>query len=136
MNTTTIAMPARNAQIITPTPEGPAIPTFVRQSLSIPLGSTFPRNDSIGQETADAYGRVLFLAQGGRLRIITCKEGIQWIVQTRRPLTSKAQRPWIAAGFCTTTKGLCRVLRAHLNAGFPSLEEFLETLPDNFPRKQ
>lgn len=112
--------------------ETPAIPEPLRATLRI----TAKAPEGALHETADEYAKVLFLAPGGRLRIITCRDGIQWIVQTRRPLASKHPRPWLSKSFCTSRKGICRSLKEHLQAGFPELEGFLNTLPETIRHRR
>ena len=82
---------------------------FTRAALSIPTNAHTPARSN--HMAADAYTSVLFTSDDGRLRVITCCDQIQWIVQVRLPFTSKAHRPWKAIGFCTTKVGLRRVIR-------------------------
>ena len=111
-------------------PQG-AAKELLRTALTIVPGSATSMASL--QETSDDYSRVLFLAPGGRLRVIICNGGIQWIVQTRRPLRVKERTSvWRSQSFCTTRQGLRRSLREQINAGFPGLEEFLDRLPESF----
>ena len=87
------------------------------------------------QETSDNYRRGLFLSADRRLRIIVCRDGIQWIVQTRRPFTTKSPYPWSARGFCTSKLGIKRTLGKPRIAATPGLAEFIEALPDRFVRE-
>lgn len=108
---------------------------FTRHALTIPtIPTIITAAAASNHETADAYFSVLFTSRDGRLRIITCRDHIQWIVQVRKPLTSKAPRPWKAIGFCTTKVGLIRVLRYRRNPP-DGLYEILVGLPDRIKRR-
>lgn len=109
---------------------------FIRAALSIPAAPppAAPPPSATGQETSDDYSNVLFLAPGGRLRIIVCNGDMQWIAQTRRPLSNTHPRPWVAMAFCTSRAGLRRSLREYLQAGFPGLGSFIDTLPERFTK--
>lgn len=80
-------------------------------------------------ETSDDYGAVLFLAEGGRLRVILCRDRIQWIVQHRAPLTSPKQRPWEASSFCATRVGLELVTSRPEYRDIPGLRAFVAAQP-------
>ena len=86
-------------------------------------------------ETADDYSAVLFTSPDGLLRIITCRDHIQWIVQVRRPLKSQMVHPWKAIGYCTSKLGLLRVLR-HRRTTPDGMHGFLMTLPERIRRSR
>jgi hypothetical protein len=87
------------------------------------------------QETADGYDRVLFLAPCGRLRIVGCRDDLQWIVQTRASMGSLKAFPWAGRSYCRTKAGLRIVTGAAHYPDSPALRAFVETLPDTFPSK-
>ena len=61
------------------------------------------------RETRDGYGRVIF--SNGCHRVILCKDGIQWIIQRRRPNALAGRAAWDALAYCTTKKALIRLSR-------------------------
>lgn len=79
--------------------------------------------DTSRHETADEYR--LVIAQHGFVRVILCRDGIQFIVQKRK--IGGAKRPWRSLSYFTTKKALLR-LCAGLN--WP-IGPDLERLPDN-----
>lgn len=86
------------------------------------------------QETADGYARVLFLAPCGRLRIVGCRDSLQWIVQTRAPMGSLQAFPWVGRSYCRTKAGLRIVTAPHNYPDSPGIRAVVETLPERFPR--
>lgn len=109
---------------------------FARHALTFhPSATVAPAASEIicNSETADDYSAVLFTGEGGRFRIIACRDAIQWIVQLRRPLTSSSSYPWKAIGYCSSKLGLLRVSR-HRRIVPEGLHEFLASLPERFPR--
>ena len=75
-------------------------------------------------ETSDDY--VAVIAQlTDTLRVITCKDGLQWVLQKR--VGGSAKRPWRAKGYFTTRQALTRV---SASLGAPTGE--LEALPPIF----
>ncbi|MGO4915692.1 hypothetical protein [Pseudogemmobacter sp. W21_MBD1_M6] len=104
---------------------------FSRSVLKIPLLINTAPSSS---ETSDAYTGVIFTDADCRLRIITCRDHLQWIVQVRSSLSSKSVRPWKAIGFCATRQGLLRVMWNRRTA-VDGLHEFLMRLPERLTRK-
>lgn len=89
---------------------------------------------STKQETADGYARVLFLSPCGRLRIVGCRDDLQWIVQARAPMDSLQAFPWVGRSYCRTKAGLRIVTASNNYPDSPAIRAFVETLPDTFPR--
>ncbi|MCU9839667.1 hypothetical protein OEZ49_17980 [Ruegeria sp. WL0004] len=75
-------------------------------------------------ETSDDYAAVVANLTDD-LRVITCKGGIQWILQKRDK--GSAERPWVAKGYFRTRKALMRV-----GAGLGAPTDKLEALPATF----
>jgi len=67
-----------------------------------------PTRGTDHRETADGYqGEVL---RRGDLRIVLCRDGIQWIVQRRHRNAAKpGGAAWEPLGYCATLTGLKRV---------------------------
>lgn len=59
------------------------------------------------------------------LRVIACKNNIQWILQRRK--NGGAERPWISKGYFRTRKALMRV-----GAGLKAPTDKLEAFPATF----
>lgn len=78
-------------------------------------------------ETSDSYAAVVAHLTDN-LRVISCKDGIQWVLQKRGG--GSAKRPWRAKGYFLTRKALTRV---SATLGAPTDE--LEALPPTFRPK-
>lgn len=82
-------------------------------------------------ETADDYSRVVF--QDGLIRVVECQDGIQWLLQRRRPGKTGGGTAWDTIGYCVSRKAIVRLTRPHS----PSGADFLEAnLPRVFPREK
>jgi hypothetical protein len=68
--------------------------------------STPPPRQPEQQESSDLYSGVVFLADGGRLRVAGCRDGRQWLIQRRAPLDHPSCHPWVSVSFCGTRVGL------------------------------
>jgi hypothetical protein len=108
---------------------------FARHALTIHTITPAAPDTPCNRESADDYSAVLFTGEGGRFRIIACRDAIQWIVQLRRPLSASSIHPWKAIGYCTSKLGLLRVTR-HRRIVPEGLYEFLTSLPERFPRSR
>ncbi|OAN69139.1 hypothetical protein A8B83_16480 [Rhodobacteraceae bacterium EhC02] len=78
-------------------------------------------------ETSDSYAAVVAHLTD-TLRVISCKDGIQWVLQKRGG--GSAQRPWRAKGYFLTRKALTRV-----SASLGAPTDTLEALPPTFRPK-
>lgn len=111
-----------------------------RSALRIPLNVT-PEGETEAvdlshDETTDAYGHVLFLGAGGRMRIIADAHNTQWVAQSRRPAHHVGgPSVWRSNAFCTSKRGLKRALKALIAYGFPGLEVFINSLPEQHPQR-
>lgn len=76
------------------------------------------------QETSDEYSDVIANLTD-TIRVITCKDDLQWILQKR--MGGSAKRPWRGKSFCTTRQALIRCSAA---LGAPT--GALEVLPEVF----
>jgi hypothetical protein len=45
------------------------------------------------QESSDLYCGVAFLAEGGLLRVAICRDGRQWLIQSRAPMDGQTPHP-------------------------------------------
>lgn len=79
-------------------------------------------------ETADAYAAVI--ATWGGLRVVLCRDGLQWLVQRRKG--GGAQRPWRSQHYCITRTALVRLCAA--SDAPPAVIEVVEHLPENATR--
>jgi hypothetical protein len=77
-------------------------------------------------ETGDAYGKVIAAPCEG-LRVIVCKDDLQWILQRRKK--GGAGRLWRAVGYFRTRKALVRVCTAFCGVVAPFA---LAHLPETF----
>ena len=86
------------------------------------------------REEADDYAGVL-VRVGPDLRVIVCRQGLQWIVQRRRvPKKARVEGRWTAVGFCRTQQGLIRVSHRHVIASEgPALRVWAMEQPLHFP---
>ena len=80
-----------------------------------------------GQETSDDYGAVLVVLDH-RHRVIICRDGIQWIIQRRKP--GGAARPWRGVSYHTTRNALIRVCAKLCGQIDPNVMPPLLALPD------
>lgn len=75
-------------------------------------------------ETSDGYAAVIANLTDD-LRVIACKNNIQWILQRRK--NGGAERPWMSKGYFRSRKALVRV-----GAGLGAPIDKLEALPATF----
>jgi hypothetical protein len=95
-------------------------------NVSYPLNIAVHRPDC-HQETSDSFDKVV-VALDQEHRVITCRDGIQWILQRRK--NGGAERPWRAFGYFRTRAALIR-LCASLNGRIdPNAMAILMALPD------
>ncbi len=85
------------------------------------MTSTISKTDH--RETSDNYQGELF--RRGRLRVILCRDGIQWILQRKK---AGAAARWQALSYCTTRKALTRLWTAADGTTAPELARFPETV--------
>ena len=72
--------------------------------------SAEPPSAQSHRERDDDYHRVVYVSDGWR--VIVCKDGIQWIVQSRRR-SARRQVEWKGRSYCTTLTALLRDWRRH-----------------------
>jgi hypothetical protein len=80
------------------------------------------------RETAEGYVGELF--RRGPHRVAECHQGLQWLLQRRRPRKSAGGAAWDTLSYCVTRKALDRFYRAHTGAEAPEIA----SLPDHFGR--
>lgn len=78
------------------------------------------------RETSDGYRGVTINL--GSFRVAVCRDGIQWMLQRRRPGFSGVGTAWDTLGYCVTRKALIRLHRSHIG---PEPQE-LRGLPERF----
>jgi hypothetical protein len=81
------------------------------------------RNESSGN-----YGRVVAVLNG-KWRVIECRDGIQWILQSRDSLTAIVG-VWRGCSYCRTKEALLRVCAAQVGKIDPTAAAVLAALPD------
>ena len=74
-------------------------------------------------ECADTYAGEVF--RKGRLRVVICKQNLQWIVQRQK---EGAGARWKALGYCRTREGLVRVWATSEGVCAPETMAFLYTI--------
>jgi hypothetical protein len=84
------------------------------------------RRERYELESYDEYARVV-VNLGDKLRVIECKDSIQWIIQ-RITAQSLGSRQWRGISFCRTKEALLRYARTG-----PGENAILDALPDRFP---
>lgn len=80
------------------------------------------------RETRDGYCRTI--VSDGSHRVILCKDGIQWIIQRRRPNAEAGRAAWDALGYCTSKTALMRLSRPL----FGLIPPEIDGLPDHCRR--
>ena len=78
-------------------------------------------------ETSDAYHAVV-VRLASDWRVVTCKDGIQWIVQRRK--NGGAERPWRGVHYCRTRNALVRLCATSCGPLAPETEAVLQALPE------
>lgn len=79
------------------------------------------------QETGDDYRKVV-VQLSDELRVVICKDGVQWILQRRK--AGGAERPWRAVRFHRTREGLMRSCALFCSRIDPSALVALMAMPD------
>jgi hypothetical protein len=64
-----------------------------------------------------------------RWRVITCRHGIQWILQYRNRAETVARDSWRGRSYCRTKEALIRVCDAHAGCITPESRAVLDALP-------
>jgi hypothetical protein len=98
--------------------------------------STPPPRQPERQEGSDLYSGVVFLADGGRLRVAVCRDGKQWLIQRRAPLDHPSRHPWVSVSFCMTRAGLETVVAAPEYRGVTGMAVFIAGLPGKCVARQ
>ncbi len=80
------------------------------------------------RESSDFYDNTTVVE--GKLRVVVCKDNIQWIFQRRRHGNPRAERAWESIGYCTRRKSLERLWRRE--TGY--IHEAIFSLPERFQR--
>ncbi len=83
------------------------------------------------RESAGDFSAVI--ARSNKVRVIVCKDGIQWIIQKRAGLR-RGQPRWDSVSYCLTRKALIRLCRASEGGSDPDFLRELEMLPEFFRR--
>lgn len=78
-------------------------------------------------EQADDYPYVV-LQQGNHFRIIRCRDGIQWIIQTRSKTLASTR--WRPKAYCRSKRALVRRMAAFVAEIDPINQAILDALPD------
>jgi hypothetical protein len=87
-------------------------------------------------ESAEGYPAINL---NGRWRVITCRDGIQWILQRRHRLDrpeTLSRDTWRGRSYCRTREALVRCCEAHVGAIEPVAAVELEQLPERIEDDQ
>ncbi len=103
------------------------MPAYKTNSAAIPNATTScaRRQHLDHRETSDAYRGVVLCY--GSFRIATCRDGLQWLFQRKRPGFPGGGAAWDTLGYCMTRVGLMRLHRAHIGGEVPEIEALPET---------
>lgn len=82
------------------------------------------------RESRENYRGELF--RHGRYRVAECKDGLQWLIQRRRPRFLPGGAAWDTLAYCTTRNALLRLHRHFLGLEAPELD----LLPEFFPTRR
>jgi hypothetical protein len=80
-----------------------------------------------GDESSSSYGNVV-ATLNRKWRVIRCRDGIQWILQSRDSLTATVGI-WRGRSYCRTKEALLRVIAAHADEIDPTAAAVLAALP-------
>jgi hypothetical protein len=80
------------------------------------------------KESSDGYGRVVAVLNP-KWRVIECRDGIQWILQSRDSL--KPEVVWRGRSYCRTKEALLRVCALHAGEINPTAAAVLAALHEN-----
>ena len=86
-----------------------------------------PRNID-RNESSDGYSNLVAVLNR-KWRIVQCRDGIQWILQSRDSLTALTGI-WRSRSYCRTKEALLRVSAAHAGEIAPTAAAVLARLPD------
>jgi hypothetical protein len=79
-------------------------------------------------ESSDGYANVV-APLNRKWRVIQCRDGIQWILQSRDSLTA-ARGIWRGRNYCRTKEALLRVCAIHAGEFNPTAAALVAALPD------
>jgi hypothetical protein len=79
-------------------------------------------------ESSDSYGEVVAVLNR-KWRVIRCRNGVQWILQSRDSATA-AKGVWRGRSYCRTKEALLRDCAAHAGELDPTAVGLLAELPD------
>ena len=79
-------------------------------------------------ESSDGYSNVVVVLND-KWRVIRCRDGSQWILQSRDSLKAIGD-VWRARSYCRTKEALLRVCAAHAGPVDPTAASVLAALPD------
>jgi|SRR6516164_10900534 len=96
------------------------LPRPIRSPKSVP-DTVFPSRRA---ECRDTYPALVYLTD--RVRVIECRDRLQWIVQRRRSVCPDS---WRGVSFCRTREALLRCA----GRGEPAAMARLRALPERFP---
>lgn len=82
------------------------------------------------RETAENYVGEIF--RSSRYRAAECRDGLQWLLQLKRPRISPGGAAWDTLAYCVTRSALARLHRAHSGSQV-ALE--IAGLPERFRRR-
>ena len=74
------------------------------------------------RETADDYRHFIF--EHGNLRVVECRDRIQWLLQRRKSAGSGAGARWANLGYCVTLRALIRLHAHYAGADAPEFADF------------
>jgi len=85
------------------------------------------RQSPCAQETSDCYSGIVAQLSDD-VRVVECRDRIQWIVQRRKK--GGAARPWRGIAYCVTRNALMRVCASLEGRNDPAALATLAALPD------
>ena len=83
------------------------------------------------RESADDYHSVLL--QSAKVRVIVCKDNLQWIIQRRAGSRYGAPR-WDSVSYCTSKEAVIRLYRGLMGADSAKSWPELDCLPETIWR--
>lgn len=78
------------------------------------------------RETSDRYHGELF--RDGDYRVVTCRDGIQWLIQQQRAGNQPVGAAWDTFAYCITRKALTRPWTGKTGRIHPELEQLPRVL--------
>jgi hypothetical protein len=85
-------------------------------------------------ESAEGYSHVVAVLNG-KWRVIECRDGLQWILQSRDTLRAP-NSVWRVRSYCRSKEALLRVSGAHAGAIDPNAAAILASLPETIATHQ